>query len=226
MNYNGVTGGEDKFFQIYNTLFLLSILHIQPIPGLHHPCYLPEKREETMVRKILLYLVGIVALLFGLGLVLPDKVHVERTAEIAAPPETLFELVSNYKSWHEWSPWFDIDPDTQYEISGSGPGHKMVWRSDDPKVGNGSQIITDYQPPHKVVSLLDFGDMGRAIATFEIAPTGSGSTVTWSMDTRMREGVPFFMKPLATYMGFFMDGMIGKDYEKGFANLKAAAETA
>jgi len=179
-----------------------------------------------MVKKILFFLVGTVALLFVLGFVLPDKVHVERTAKVAAPPETVFELVSNYNRWDEWSPWADIDPDTQYEISGAGVGHKMVWRSDDPKVGSGSQTITDYQPPEKVVSFLDFGDMGRAIATFEIVPSEAGSTVTWSMDTRMREGVPFLMKPLATYMGFFMDGIIGKDYEKGFAGLKAAAETA
>ena len=40
----------------------------------------------------------------------------------------------------------------------------------------------------------------------------------------MREGVPVYMQPISTYMGFFMDAMVGKDYEKGLANLKRAAE--
>jgi hypothetical protein len=41
----------------------------------------------------------------------------------------------------------------------------------------------------------------------------------------MREGVPLLQKPVATYFGFFLENMVGPDYEKGLANLEAVAES-
>ncbi len=177
-----------------------------------------------MLKKIVATVVGALLLIVGLGFVLPDKAHVERSAVINAPPDKVFALVSDFNQWSRWSPWADLDPATVYEISGAGVGHRMSWTSKDPNVGEGVQTVTAIDPPARLVTHLEFGDMGKADATFTLTPEGEATKVVWSLDSNMRDGVPFWMKPMSTYMGFFMDGMVGKDYEKGLARLKAAAE--
>lgn len=177
-----------------------------------------------MLKKIIGSVVAVLAIVVGLGFALPDKAHVERDIVINAPPEKVFALVSDFNQWNRWSPWADLDPNAAYEITGAGVGHRMSWTSKDPNVGNGVQTVTAIEPPSRLVTHLEFGDMGKADATFTITPEGGSTRVVWSLDSKMRDGVPFLMQPMATYMGFFMDGMLGKDYEKGLANLKRLAE--
>lgn len=179
-----------------------------------------------MIRRILLGLFALFAVVVALGFLLPDKVRVERSALIAAPRETVFALVGDFNRWNEWSPWADIDPDTKYSISGSGVGQRMEWSSKNEKVGSGSQVIAEYDPPQRVKTELDFGEMSGGVATMTLDEADGGTRVVWTMETRMREGVPLIWRPMATYMGFFMEGMVGKDYEKGLARLKVAAESA
>ena len=177
-----------------------------------------------MLKKIIGVVIAAVIVIVGLGFVLPDKAHVERSVVINAPPEKVFALISDFSQWSRWSPWADLDPNAVYEISGSGVGHRMSWTSKNPNVGAGVQTVTAIEPPSRLVTHLEFGDMGKADATMTLTPEGAATKVVWSLDSRMREGVPVWMKPMATYMGFFMDGMVGRDYEKGLARLKAAAE--
>lgn len=175
-----------------------------------------------MVKKILLGVVSLVVVLAALGFVLPDSRHVERSVVINAPPEKIYALVADLNEANRWSPWSKMDPAMTQEISGSGIGQKQVWKSK--KLGDGSQEIVGLNPPTGVDYSLDFGDMGRAMAAMRLEPTAGGVKATWSLDTRMRDGVPFYMQPMSTYMGFFMDQMVGKDYESGLADLKRLAE--
>lgn len=160
------------------------------------------------------------------GFLWPDKVHVEREAVIDAPPEKIFGLISDFGEWDKWSPWAKLDPNAKYEYSGEGVGQRMAWTSEMREVGSGSQEIIAMSAPRQLTTALDFGEMGRAKATFDIEPMGEASKVTWSLDTNMREGVPALKQPMATFFGFFMDKMIGKTYEEGLANLKGVAEAA
>lgn len=170
-------------------------------------------------------LVGVVALLFGLGLVLPAHAHVERAIVIDAAPEQVFAQVSDLTAWKAWSPWASMDPAAQMTVEGSGLGQRMVWSSENPQVGEGSQQVTEIDAPNHVQTHLEFGGQGIAEATFDLALAGNGQTqVVWSLDAEMRDGVPFVMKPVSTYLGFLMDGMVGGDYETGLQNLKALLE--
>ncbi len=168
-------------------------------------------------------LVAILAIIV-LGFLLPDKVHVERDTVIDAPPEKVFALISDFKEWDKWSPWAAMDPNAKYEMSGEGVGQRMAWTSDVREVGSGSQEITEINPPRKMVTALDFDEMGQAHATFDVEPMGEASKVTWSLDTKMREGVPIHKQPMATFMGFFMDKFMDKPYTEGLAKLKQVAE--
>ena len=59
---------------------------------------------------------------------------------------------------------------------------------------------------------------GHNITTFALNGAGENTNVVWSMDGP----TPFVSKVMQVFMS--MDAMIGKDFEKGLANLKAAAE--
>jgi len=177
-----------------------------------------------MLQLIFILLAVLILTLLVLGFLLPDKVHVERETVIDATPDKIFNLISNFREWEKWSPWADLDPNTQYEYSGDGVGQHMQWSSDSREVGSGSQKILELNAPSRMMTALDFGDMGKARATFTIEPMGEASKVVWSLDTNMRDGVPVMKQPMATFFGLFMDKMLGKSYEDGLAKLKATAE--
>ncbi len=173
-----------------------------------------------LIGRILIGIVVLVVVLLAVGMLFPRNVEVARSIEIDAPPETVFAHVNSLQRAAEWSPWLGIDPDVQTVYSGpeEGVGNRLEWTSEDPQVGNGAQEIIESEANTRVVSALDFGDMGLASATFELAPAGDGTSVTWALDADMGAG------PVGRWMGLMMDNWVGADYETGLANLKALAE--
>jgi len=174
-----------------------------------------------MLKKIVFFVVVLVVLLAGIGMLLPRAVHVERTASIGAPPATVFALVNGYRLFNKWSPWFALDPDAQYSYEGPdfGAGAKMAWASAKKDVGSGSQTIVESRPNEMVRVELEFGDQGPATALWTLVPEGDGTKATWGLDADMGAG------PIGRWFGLMMDRMVGKDYEKGLAGLKTLAES-
>ncbi|MEL6927997.1 MAG: SRPBCC family protein [Cyanobacteria bacterium J06600_6] len=154
------------------------------------------------------------------GLILPSQVHVERKITIDSRPQKIYPLIANFKQWHKWSPWAKIDSNANFEIVGRGLKQKMFWSSDDPRVGKGSQEFITAKKPRHIQTHLDFGKQGMADASFDLIAENEATEVIWSLDTDMRQGIPIYMKPFAAYLGFFMDSMVGKDYEQGLNNLQ------
>ncbi len=175
---------------------------------------------RSWIGKIIGGLVGLVLGAIALGFVLPSHVHVERDAVIDAPPATVFAWVSDFNRWDAWSPWATKDPEASMSITGTGVGQTMTWQSDNPEVGAGSQTIVELTENRSMKTHLEFGDRGRADATFTLQPENGKTHVTWSLDTDMREGVPVLQQPLSTYFGFFMDAMMGPEYETGLRQLQ------
>lgn len=175
-----------------------------------------QKSIIVLLSFVLLFLVG--------GFTLPSTVHVERSIHIEAAPADVFPLVGDLGEWQKWSPWAEMDPDMEMTVTGVGEGQRLQWHSDDPKVGHGTQELTAFAPPTYIKTHLDFDRQGFADATLLLAPEEEGTRVSWILDTDMREGVPFIQQPISTYFQFFMDDMIGKDYEVGLSHLKVLAE--
>jgi effector-binding domain-containing protein len=172
------------------------------------------------LKKLLIFLAVVVVLLAGIAFFLPDSAHVERSITIARPPSQVFTVLNSYRRFNDWSPWFELDPNAKVTISGpvSGIGAKYAWTGNR-DVGSGSQEIINSKPYELVKTALDFGDMGRSFATFRITPAGQGTQLTWTFDTN------FNGKLVSRYFGLMMDSMIGKDYDKGLAKLKALVES-
>jgi len=160
-----------------------------------------------------------VFLLVGL-LVLPDRVFVDRTITITAPPERIFPLVSNFREFNRWSPWAEKDPNTQYTFEGpeSGVGAKVYWYSENKQVGSGSQEIIESRDNELVRTALDFGEQGTASASYMIESTSEGSRVTWGLMVDAEGSI------IGRYFGLLMDRMVGPEYEKGLDNLRKIAE--
>ena len=84
---------------------------------------------------------------------------------------------------------------------------------------DGSMEITS-STPEKIGVRLKFLKPWKATneVTFVLAPTGSGTAVTWSMTGEHKGMAALFGKIVN------MDKLVGKDFEKGLARLKSNAE--
>lgn len=171
-------------------------------------------------RRLFVLFIALMALLLAGTYLLPRHVSVTRSITIDAAPESVFPLVNSLQAGQGWSPWLSRDPEAKLVYSGpdSGVGNTLEWTSEHPNVGTGKQVITTSQPPRRVESDLDFGENGDAKAAFTLEPAGSGTLITWSLDTDMG------MSPMGRWLGLMMDRWIGADYEKGLASLKTLVE--
>jgi len=173
-----------------------------------------------LLTRVLAFVAVLIVGLVGIGFLLSEEVHVERQAAIDAPPAVVFAILNNFKDFDQWSPWADRDPAMKVERSGpeSGVGAKYVW-SGNREVGSGSQEITASTPDSEIRIKLIFGDWDTpSEAVYRIAPDGSGSVVTWALDSHLGSN------PVNRYFGLFMDKQVGPDYVLGLSRLKTLAE--
>ena len=173
-----------------------------------------------LVRNILFSIVILIIIFLAGAYVLPTKVSVSRHIVINAPVARVFPHVNDLRKFQVWSPWAVIDGDMKIVYSGAplGKGQIMAWTSKDPNVGSGSQEITESVADERVATKLDFGEMGFATASWDLAAQGSGTRLSWSFQTDLGS------HPMNRWMGLFFDGWIGKDYEKGLKALKVIVE--
>nr|WP_296773742.1 SRPBCC family protein [Rhodococcus sp. (in: high G+C Gram-positive bacteria)] len=148
---------------------------------------------------------------------------VERKTTISASPEKIHSLIADFHQWTLWSPWEGADPAMKRTYTGpdSGIGASYAW-SGNRKAGSGNMTITDSKPGQIVVLDLVFTKPFKAenLTTFTIDPGPNGSELTWSMT-----GQNNLLFRLVGKV-FSMDKVVGKDFEKGLAQLKVEAEKA
>lgn len=175
-----------------------------------------------MLKTIVLVIVVAVAGVLIAAATKPDSFRVQRTATFNAPAERIFPLINDFKRWEAWSPWEKKDPAMKrtYGPVTSGKGAHYAWEGNS-DVGQGSMDITDSVAPTRVALKLDFVKPfeGHNTVDFELRPQGASTEVSWTMTCP----APFISKVMQVFMN--MDSMIGKDFEAGLANLKAAAES-
>jgi len=158
------------------------------------------------------------------GYVLPDRVYIMRETIIDASQEEIFHLVSDYRAWKSWCRWLNGDTHTRFIILGSGIGQRMSWQSERPVLGSGTQEIAELQSPQRLVSTVSHETIGSGQASILIDDIDGKTRVRWIYEKNMRNGVAFWMQPTATYAGYFMDIMVGPNYEAGLKDLKSYAE--
>jgi uncharacterized protein YndB with AHSA1/START domain len=175
---------------------------------------------ETLVI-IAVVLAFVIAAVLIMAATKPDTFRIERAARLTAPAEKIFPLISDFHQWLNWSPWEGRDPALKRTYSGAerGKGAVYAWESNK-NVGSGRMEILEATAPSKIVIKLDFLKPFEAhnTAEFTMLPQGGATNVVWAM----HGPAPFMSKVMQVFMN--MDRMIGKDFEAGLANLKAASE--
>ena len=173
-----------------------------------------------MFKKILLILAAVVVVLLVVIAMQPADFSVSRSATVNAPPTAVFAQVNDFRKWEAWSPWLKMDPNTKVTFDGpaEGKGAKYAWVSE--KTGEGNMTILESQPDERILIDLIFVKPFAADndVEFTFKPEGTATEVTWTM-----MGKNNFM---GKAFGLFMDveKMVGSDFEKGLAGIKAAAE--
>ena len=173
-----------------------------------------------MLKKIGLAVLVLVALLLLLAVMRPNSFTVERRVVIQAPPDKIQPLIADFRRWADWSPWEKLDPAMTRTFGGppAGVGATYAWKGNK-DVGSGTMEVKSVAAD-KVRIQLDFIEPfeGHNTTDFVLAPQGGGTEVRWVMFGPM----PFISKLMGVFVS--MDTMIGKDFEKGLAQMKAAAE--
>lgn len=172
----------------------------------------------------------LVYILIGIGVLLaiffvivamqPGEFAIERSTSISALPTKVFPLVNNLRMWALWSPWEKLDPKMKREFEGEeGAGATYAWDGDG-KAGQGRMTIVVSKPTSKVDIRLDFLRPFKCTndVKFTFKPEGSNTNVNWKMTGKNG----FIGKAFCMFMN--MDKMVGGDFEKGLAALKAEAE--
>ncbi len=171
---------------------------------------------------IFLVIVGVLAAFLLFVATRPSEFRVQRSTRINAAPDRIFPLISDFHRWTAWSPWEGVDPNLARTYSGSpsGKGAVYTWKGN-AKAGQGRMEITDATTPKRIDVRLEFIKPFQAIHMVDFTLTAAqpqGTDVTWTMNGKS----PFMLKLFGVFTN--MDTMLGKDFEKGLAAMKGAAE--
>lgn len=169
-----------------------------------------------MIKKLLLGLVAIIALILVAAAFQSDDLNVTRSATISSPPEAVFKVVNDFRQWDAWSPWSKLDPNMKKSLEGPPEGVGAVYKwSGNNEVGEGTTKLVDSKANERIDMKLEFVRPfeGSSDVKFTFAPEGAGTKVTWAMQSKK----PFIGK----VMGLFMDceKMCGDQFSEGLANL-------
>ncbi|HEY4310055.1 MAG TPA: SRPBCC family protein [Pirellulales bacterium] len=174
-----------------------------------------------MLVKIAIGFVAVIVLFVIVVALQSSTFRVARSTKIAAAPAAVFPQVNDLHNWEAWNPWGKIDPAMKltYEGPESGVGAAYHWDGNS-QVGAGSATITDSRSDDLVQLRLDFLKpfKNTCVAEFDFQPDGDATTVTWTMDGKKN----FIGKAMGLFIS--MDSMVGDQFERGLADLKAVVE--
>ncbi|WP_437226460.1 SRPBCC family protein [Planctomicrobium sp. SH661] len=174
-----------------------------------------------MVKKIVIAVVGLLALFLLIVSLQPSSFRIARSAEIHAPPAVVFNILNDLHQGGRWSPFEKLDPTMKRTFSGpeSGPGAHYEWDGSE-QAGAGSMTIEEARPDEFIRVKLDFTRpmAGTSEIKYELTPSSEGTKVTWSMEGKSN----FLGKAICMFMD--MDDMIGSKFENGLRNLDEVAQ--
>jgi uncharacterized protein YndB with AHSA1/START domain len=173
-----------------------------------------------VVKIIVLVLLALIALVLVYAATRPDSFRLERSTTIKAPPDKVFALVNDFRQWGLWSPWEKVDPDLKRTYGGPAAGVGAAYGWEGAKTGVGHMEIVESTPASLIKIKLDFVKPFEAhnTAEFSFQAEGDGTKVNWAMYGPS----PYLSKLMCIFIS--MDQMVGKDFESGLQQMKAAAE--
>ena len=176
-----------------------------------------------ILKKILLVLVGIIALFLIVALFVKKDYAVEREIIINKPKQVVFDYVKILKNQDTYSVWNmkDLAAKKTYTGTDGTVGFIAAWESDNKEVGTGEQEIKKLTEGERMDLELRFKkpfvatDYGYMITE---AIDSTQTKVKWGFNGKM----PYPMNMMLLVMN--MEKMIGNDMASGLTNLKTNLE--
>lgn len=176
-----------------------------------------------MIAKIFIVIALLVAAVLIAAAFKPNTFRIQRSIGIQAPPEKIFPLLDDLHNWSRWEPQDREDPTVQRRFSGpaSGSGAASEWSSTG-KAGRGRMLITESEPPARVLVVVDFTKPFQAhnFNEFTLEPRGAETQLTWTWTMQGR--ILYLMKVMGLFVN--VDKAMGRHFEAGLRNLKTIAE--
>lgn len=175
-----------------------------------------------MFKIIAIVLVLLIAGVLVLAAMQPDTFQIQRSTTIKAPPEAVFPYLNEFEKAMAWSPYENKDPAMKRRFSGPGAGKGAIYEFEGNKeVGAGRIEILESKPNEKVTLWLEMYKpmQGSNTVEYSLTPKGEMTEVTWAM----HGAAPFLSRVICLF--FNMEKMVGGDFEKGLASLKALVES-
>lgn len=175
-----------------------------------------------MLKKLLIGIAGIIALLLIAALFVAKDFKAERNIVVNKPKAEVFAYLKSLKNQDEWSVWGKKDPNMKKDFVGTDGtvGCMSKWSGND-EVGVGEQEIKGITEGEKIDFELRFKKPFETTSAAYLATESVDSTstkVTWGFSGSM----PYPMNLMLLAMN--MDKNIGKDFDEGLHNLKAILE--
>lgn len=173
-----------------------------------------------MIKKTLIGLALVIAILIITIALQPGEFRVERSATLDASPAALFEQVNHHHKFALWNPWLELDPNVVNTYSGpeSGVGATCSWKGNR-NVGAGSSTIIESKPNELVRMRMEWLEpmQGTSTVDFTFTPEADKTVVTWAMYGPQS----FIGKAVSLVMD--CEKMCGPQFEKGLISLGKAA---
>lgn len=176
--------------------------------------------------KIIKYLAitfaAILILILVIALFVPNEMVYEKSININAPIETVWENTNSLSAMDKWSPWNAKDPEMVKEYAGvdGTVGSSQSWDSPVDEVGKGTQTVTKIEAPTLFETELAFVRPFESVAMGYVYLKVEANTTkaTWGFKSEM----PYPVNISILFMDLEKD--MGDDWRKALNALKTMSE--
>ena len=171
------------------------------------------------ILELLIALVLVVVIFVLVGVALPSHRYVSNTTETSRPQPVVFDMLTGFKRYRDWSALTKQDPKIQFSFSGpdSGKGAHVDYASAIPGIGNGSLQVDEVVPGEKIVYTVSNDDYGTdKTMTFRFKKVGNQKL---SVEITESYDVDYGFNLLGRYAGLYVTRSVGDPMKAGLTNL-------
>ena len=175
------------------------------------------------LKKMLLAIAVIIAIVLIIPLFISKDYKVQRSININAPKDSVFNYIKYLKNQNDYSVWGKMDPNWKTSFSGTDGtvGYVSAWESDVKNVGTGSQTITKIVDGDSIMTKLKFIKPFKAENDTYLSVTAIDNNIT-KVSWGFSGSFPYPMNIMKLFLN--MEKMIGNDFQTGLENMKTIIE--
>lgn len=146
--------------------------------------------------------------------------HLDASITILAPPQAVFDRMSDLSRFNDWNPFPRMDPTTVSRHEGPEAGPGAVFHYEGKRLGKGRMEISAVESPRRIDLAMTFW-RGQAethsTSAFLISGSGAATEVQWTFDEDRGLGMYLLGK-------LMFDRMMTQTFRGGLETLKSLVE--